>query len=85
MKKLKNHYNQVKDDFAKNGIELPQNTGGKDLYRRELDCLLINSLVAKQREECPEEAYDSVRGVFLKEVNYTQHQDLEKKIIYKFL
>lgn len=24
----------------------------------------INSLVAKQREECPEEAYDSVRGVF---------------------
>lgn len=64
LKKLKNHYNQVKDDFAKNGIELPQNTGGKDLYRRELDCLLINSLVAKQREECPEEAYDSVRGVF---------------------
>lgn len=85
LKKLKNHYNQVKDDFAKNGIELPQNTGGKDLYRRELDCLLINSLVAKQREECPEEAYDSVRGVFLKEVNYTQHQDLEKKIVYKFL
>ena len=64
LRKLKNHYKQIKNDFAKNGIELPKNTGGNDLYKRELDCLLINSLVAKQKEDCPESAYDSVRGVF---------------------
>lgn len=86
LRKLKGHYKQIKSDFAKRGIELPKNTGGNDLYKRELDCLLINSLVAKQKEECPEAAYDSVRGVFfLKEMNYIRLQDSEKKIIYKFL
>lgn len=62
LRKLKEHYERLKAGFA--GIELPKNAGGNDLYKRELDCFLINSLVAKQREEFPDKAYDSVRGVF---------------------
>jgi hypothetical protein len=61
---LKKHYFSVKEQFTSNNIALPQNSGGKDLYKRELDCFLINSLVVKQREDDPENAYDSVRGVF---------------------
>lgn len=65
LKKLQEHYQQVKRDFAERGVELPRNKGGKDLYKRELDCFLINSLVARQLEEDPRNGYDSVRGVFV--------------------
>ena len=56
--KIKEHYNLLK----KSGIELPKNTGGKDKYKRELDCFIINSFVSLQKEQGNE--YDSVRGVF---------------------
>ncbi len=64
LQKLKLHYQMVKEEFDKRGLILPENKGGKDLYKRELDCLLINSLVQIQKEKDPENAYDSVRGVF---------------------
>ena len=60
LQKLKEHYEMLKNS----GLELPENKFGKDRVKRELDCFLINSLVAKQKEEDPENAYDSVRGVF---------------------
>lgn len=64
LKKLKDHYASIKKDSEKNKWVLLTNSGGKDLYKRELDCLVINSLVSRQRENNPEEAYGSVRGVF---------------------
>lgn len=60
LKKLQDHYNNLKTEYEKQGLTLPTNHGGNDLYKRELDCLLINSLVQMQKEN----AYDSVRGVF---------------------
>ncbi len=64
LQKLKEHYESVKTVFESKGLSLPENKFGKDRLKRELDCFLINSLVAKQKEENPENAYDSVRGVF---------------------
>lgn len=64
LKKLQDHYNLVKTEYEKQGLTLPANHGGNDLYKRELDCLLINSLVQMQKQNDPENAYDSVRGVF---------------------
>ena len=57
LQKLKAIY----DNLISQGVELPENTG-KDFYKRKLDCFLINTLVAQEKENGNE--YDSVRGVF---------------------
>ena len=59
LQKVKEHYQKLKES----GIELPENSGGKDLYKRELDCFVINSFVQYQRD-VNHVSYDSVRGVF---------------------
>lgn len=64
LKKLKEHYSEVSEYVKEHGLSLPKNKGGKDLFKRELDCFLINSFVAKQKEEDESKSYDSVRGVF---------------------
>ena len=60
--KIKKHYEELKKEAEEKGIELPKNSGGKDLYKRELDCLVINSYIKIQKDSGNE--YDSVRGVF---------------------
>ena len=60
--KIKKHYEELKKEAGEKGIELPKNSGGKDLYKRELDCFVINSYIEIQREHGNK--YDSVRGVF---------------------
>ncbi len=60
--KIKEHYEKLEKEAKEKGIELPKNCGGKDLYKRELDCFVINSYIEIQREHDNE--YDSVRGVF---------------------
>lgn len=57
LKKLRAIY----DVLTSQGIMLPENTG-KDFYKRNLDCFLINYLVAQKKEKG--NIYDSVRGVF---------------------
>lgn len=57
LQKLKAIY----DELTSLGIDLPENTG-RDFYRRNLDCFLINALVAQEKSQGTE--YDSVRGVF---------------------
>lgn len=57
LQKLKKIY----DELASSGRALPKNTG-KDFYKRNLDCFLINYLVAQEKLQGNE--YDSVRGVF---------------------
>lgn len=57
LQKLKAIY----DELTSLGIDLPENTG-RDFYRRNLDCFLINALVAQEKSQGIE--YDSVRGVF---------------------
>lgn len=64
LRKLKDFYNTVSEDFKNRGIDLPENKGGQDLFKRELDCFLINSFVVKQKEKDKNRSYDSVRGVF---------------------
>ena len=61
--RIKKHYNELKEKAEEKGIALPQNSGGKDLYKRELDCFVINSFIKIQKELYDNE-YDSVRGVF---------------------
>lgn len=61
--RIKKHYNELKEKAEEKGIALPQNSGGKDLYKRELDCFVINSFIKIQKELYGNE-YDSVRGVF---------------------
>ena len=62
MLKIKNHYAKLEKEANEQGFELPKNSGGKDLYKRELDCLVINSYIKIQKDSGNE--YDSVRGVF---------------------
>ena len=64
LRKLKDFYNTVSEDFKNRGVNLPENKGGQDLFKRELDCFLINSFVVKQKEKDKNKSYDSVRGVF---------------------
>ena len=63
LQKLKDHYESIKEAADKQGLELPVNKGGKDNLVRELDCLLINSLVAKQKEEDPDQMLRQFRGL----------------------
>ncbi len=60
--RIKNHYEKLEKEAKEKGIKLPKNSGGKDLYKRELDCLVINSYIKIQKDSGNE--YDSVRGVF---------------------
>lgn len=64
LKKLKEHYLKLCNEFKSRNLELPKNTGGKDYFKRELDCFVINSFVAKQKGDDESQAYDSVRGIF---------------------
>lgn len=48
--KIKNHYAKLEKEANEQGFELPKNFGGKDLYKRELDCFVINFYIKIQRE-----------------------------------
>ena len=55
---------ELLEDFARlSDTPLPQNTGGPDLLRRELDCEVIQSLHARRALD-GHEPFDSVRAVF---------------------
>lgn len=60
--KIKTHYEMLTKEAKEKNIELPKNVGGEDLYKRELDCFVINSYIQVQKEQGNH--YDSVRGVF---------------------
>ena len=62
--KLKEYYSIISQSFKEQGLALPKNKGGNDLLKKELDCFLINSFVAQQKEKDERQSYDSVRGVF---------------------
>ena len=72
LNKLKELYARLKDE----GYDLPENTG-KDFYRRELDCFLINFLVAE--EALKGNIYDSVRGVFFEGNELYTHAGFREK------
>ena len=52
---------KIYDELTFLGQTLPKNTG-RDFYKRNLDCFLINYFVAQEKSQGNE--YDSVRGVF---------------------
>jgi hypothetical protein len=56
-------FNEVSEDYGAAGKTLPVNRGNDaDLKLRELDCLVINSLLLRLEETGT--AFDSVRGAF---------------------
>lgn len=56
-------YATLRDSYAQAGLPLPQNTGGKDQFKRELDCQVIQTLhLYRQDNGLP--PYDSVRAPF---------------------
>jgi hypothetical protein len=59
---LTQSFQELAQAFAGAGQPLPQNVG-KDLKRRELDCLVINDCLSRLQQQGIE--YDSVRGAFL--------------------
>ena len=61
---------------------LPKNTG-RDFYKRNLDCFLINYLVAQEKSQGNE--YDSVRGVFFEGDELYKMLVSVRKIIFKYL
>jgi len=56
-------YATLRDSYAKAGLPLPLNTGGKDQFKRELDCQVIQTLHL-YREDKGLLPYDSVRAPF---------------------
>jgi hypothetical protein len=46
------------------GTELPRNTGGQDLFRRNLDCAVLRML-HQSRDEAGEPPFDTVRAAFV--------------------
>lgn len=65
LQKLKKVY----DEMISSERTLPKNTG-RDFYKRNLDCFLINYFVAQ--EKFLGNKYDSVRSVFLRDTNFTK-------------
>lgn len=56
-------YAMLHDSYAKAGKTLPLNTGGKDKFKRELDCQVIQALhLYRKDHKLP--PYDSVRAPF---------------------
>jgi len=51
------------ETYAKAGLVLPSNTGGKDKFKRELDCQVIEAL-HQYRRKTKQLLYDSVRSPF---------------------
>ncbi len=53
----------LRDSYATMNVALPRNSGGKDQFRRELDCQVIQALhLYREDKELP--PYDSVRAPF---------------------
>jgi hypothetical protein len=49
---------------AESGTDLPRNTGGQDLFRRDLDCAVLRML-HQLREDAGQEPFDTVRAAFI--------------------
>lgn len=61
---LADEYSKVAEEYAAAHQHLPVNMGSDvDLKRRELDCLVLNSLFLRLEEE-DGDAFDTVRGAF---------------------
>ena len=56
-------YATLRDSYSKSGLDLPANTGGKDRFKRELDCQVIQALHL-YRSDNGLPPYDSVRAPF---------------------
>lgn len=56
-------YAMLRESYELNGLPLPANAGGKDKFKRELDCDVIEAL-HKYRAKSGQPAYDSVRAPF---------------------
>jgi hypothetical protein len=56
-------HQMLAESYALNHLELPTNSGGKDKFKRELDCQVIEAL-HRYRKETGLLPYDSVRSPF---------------------
>jgi len=67
IRRVRDHYSEMKEEKTLGGKAMPLNRnarGDSDYLLRDLDCMVIESLHQKMREN-GEEPYDTVRGVFI--------------------
>jgi hypothetical protein len=57
-------YDGLVRSSSESGIELPKNSGGDDLLKRNLDCAVLRTL-HQAREEAGEEPFETVRAAFI--------------------
>jgi hypothetical protein len=63
---VKEAYSTVRDAYAAADLVLPANTGGKDHFKRELDCQVIQALHLYRKDKgLP--SYDTIRAPFLED------------------
>lgn len=67
---------KIYDELTFLGQTLPKNTG-RDFYKRNLDCFLINYFVAQEKSQGNE--YDSVRGVFFEGDEFYKNASFREK------
>lgn len=57
-------HSQLVRSAAESGIDLPRNTGGEDLLKRNLDCAVLRTL-HQAREEAGEQPFETIRAAFI--------------------
>ncbi|MGD0140116.1 MAG: hypothetical protein ABSD28_14675 [Tepidisphaeraceae bacterium] len=57
-------YEELVRSSAESGIDLPRNTGGHDLLKRNLDCAVVRTL-HQAREDAGKEPFETVRAAFV--------------------
>lgn len=60
---LRDAYDHLEQFTAEAGMELPRNSGGHDLLRRNLDCAVIRT-AHQLRSDAGEDPFDTVRAAF---------------------
>ncbi len=63
IKMVKQAYDDLKECFGILEIEVPKNSGGTDLFRRNLDCAVLR-LLHGTRNGAKQKPFDSVRAAF---------------------
>lgn len=71
LKELRDSYDVLEKTLEKALVPMPKNSVGPDRLMRKLDCAVINTMHG-MRAKTSLPSYDTVRGAFGREANFTQ-------------